>query len=104
MKSNESVQTSIRHIPGKPASRGVFELTIEGKRRGFLQYSLPDDGTIALDYVEVSPELNGKGFGAKLVGEAVSWARAHKRQVEPHCSFARAVMARTKEFQDVLKR
>ena len=95
--------TSIKQIPGKPASRGVFELTIEGKRRGFLQYSLPDEGTITLDYVEVSPELNGKGYGAKLVGEAVKWAREQKRQVVPHCSFARAVMHRTKEFQDVLK-
>ena len=95
---------SIKHVPGKTVSRGTFELTIEGKRRGHLAYSLPDDKTITLDYVEVSPDLNGKGLGAKLVGEAVKWARSEKRQVVPHCSFARAVMARTKEFQDVLKR
>lgn len=97
------METSITHVPGKPASRGSFELRIDGKRRGHLAYSLPDDETITLDYVEVNPELNGKGFGAKLVGEAVKWARGHKRQVVPHCSFARAVMHRTKEFQDVLR-
>jgi predicted GNAT family acetyltransferase len=94
---------SVTHRPAQDASAGTFELKSNGKSVGHLSYSLPDSGTMTIDYVEVSPALQGKGMGERLVGAAVAWARETRRQVVPHCSYARAVMRRKKAYQDVLK-
>ncbi len=94
---------TVTHRPGKDASAGTFDLLSNGKSVGHLSYSLPDAGTMTIDYVEVSPTLRGKGMGEQLVGAAVAWARETKREVVPFCSYARTVMHRKKEFQDVLK-
>jgi len=59
---------------------------------------------MVVEHVEVDPALRGQGLGEQLVGAAVEWARANRRQIVPMCSYARAVMAKTVEFQDVLKR
>lgn len=57
-----------------------------------------------VDYVEVSPALRGKKMGERLVDAAVMWARENKRLIVPRCSYARAVMARTDAYQDVMKK
>lgn len=94
---------SVTHRPEKDGTDGSFELMSNGTRVGHLSYSLPDSGTMTVDYVEVSPAFRGKGMGEHLVGAAVAWARETKREVVPLCSYARTVMRRKKEFQDVLK-
>ena len=81
-----------------------FELLIGGTRQGYLEYSLPDSGTMVIHYVEVDPHLRGKGMGERLVGAAVAWAREQKRRIVPMCSYARAVIARTPAFQDLVKK
>jgi predicted GNAT family acetyltransferase len=96
----EREAVNISHHPDSD-SRGTFDLEDAGKRMGFLSYSV-DDATVVIDYVQVDPSLRGKGMGEKLVSAAVDWARAHHRKVVPICSYARAVMKRTKAFHDVL--
>lgn len=81
---------------------GALDLMIDNSRRGHLSYSLPDAVTMVVEHVEVDPSLRGKGLGERLVGAAVEWARANRRQIVPMCSYARAVIARTAEYQDVL--
>ena len=82
---------------------GTFDLLIDRQRRGHLEYSLPDDRTMVVLYVEVDPELRGHKLGERLVASAVDWARANGRRIVPRCPYARAVMARTPEYQDVLR-
>ena len=88
-------------VPGEPEH--TFDLTIDGAKRGYLEYSLPDAGTMEIHFVEVDPALRGKGMGERLVAAAVEWARANCRRIVPRCSYARAVLKKTPEYQDVLK-
>jgi predicted GNAT family acetyltransferase len=93
---------SITHRPPGGSGEGTFELSLNGRRAGYLSYSLTGADRMAIDYVEVDPAHRGKGYGVELVGAAVEWARANQRRVTPFCSYARAVMHRTRAFQDVL--
>lgn len=88
-------------IPGESAH--TFDLTIDGAKRGYLDYSLPDAGTMMIHFVEVDPALRGNSMGERLVAAAVDWARVNGRRIVPRCSYARAVLTRTPEYQDVLK-
>lgn len=90
----------ITNNPGE--SDSTFDLTIDGEKRGYLEYSLPDARTMVIHFVEVDPALRGRSLGERLVGAAVDWARANNRRVVPQCSYARAVLRRTPAFQDVL--
>jgi uncharacterized protein len=71
-----------------------FVLRIDGERHGFLQFTRPDVGVLHIDYVEVSPELRGRGFGRQLVERAVAFATEANLRVVPNCSYARAIMRR----------
>jgi uncharacterized protein len=101
MAAKETAVAIARHSEASDKA-GTFDLTINRKRLGHLNYSLPDKATLTIDYVHVDPSLRGKGMGQKLVGAAVAWARDESRKVVPHCSYARAVMARTDDYKDVL--
>ena len=91
----------ISHHPA--GDRGTFDLTIDGRKLGFLSYSLDGADEMVVDYVQVDPSLRGKGMGEQLVRAGVEWARANGRKITPICSYARAVMKRTVEFHDVLQ-
>ena len=83
---------------------GTFELTIDGKPQGHLVYTVAGGQTVEIDYVEVDPSLRGQGMGKRLIDAAVDWARLDGRKVQPLCSYARAVMTRSKEYDDVLSK
>ena len=95
-------EPTLTHRPERDRSRGTFDLTVDGKRAGYLSYSLAGDTTMIVEYVEVDPSRRGKGLGERLVAAAVDYARANGRQIVPLCSYARAVFARTPAYKDVL--
>lgn len=84
----------ITHRPAQGRRGGSFDLEREGKRIGYLSYSLPGEETMTIDYVQVDPSLRGSGMGAKLVAAAVEWAREQNQKVVPICGFAKAVLRR----------
>jgi uncharacterized protein len=86
------MQTSIE----REELNGVHEfvLRIDGERRGFLEFTRPDVGVLHIEYVEVSAELRGRGFGFQLVEKAVAFATETHLKVVPVCSYARAVIQR----------
>jgi predicted GNAT family acetyltransferase len=80
-----------------------FVLRIDGERRGFLEFTRPDVGVLHIDYVEVSPELRGRGFGRQLVEKAVAFAKDTTLRVVPICSYARVVIDRDPVLSAALK-
>lgn len=49
----------------------------EGRRAGFLSYTLERRKTFVIDVVEVAPEYRREGVVHELMAAAVSWARSH---------------------------
>ena len=70
-----------------------FDMTIDGRRAGFLSYVIEDDSML-IEYVEVDPSQRGRGLGEKLIDAAVAWAKDEGHKVVPICGFARAVLRR----------
>ncbi len=70
---------------------------------GRLTYTLfPEDKRMVISFVLVHPQFEGRGMGKYLVQEGVRFARENNWSVYPHCSYARAVMNRMPEAQDIL--
>jgi hypothetical protein len=81
---------------GREELNGVHEfvLRIDGKRRGWLEFTRPEAGVLRIEYVEVAPELRGSGLARQLVEAAVTWAKETDQKVVPICSYARMVIER----------
>lgn len=65
---------------------------------------MQDGDVLTVTHTEVSSELSGQGVGKQLVSEVVQYARNEGKTVNPQCSFARGVIEKTPEFQDVLNK
>lgn len=83
-------------------TKGAFFIAEGGKRLAEMTYSKAGAKRIIIDHTEVSEVLKGKNAGKQLVGAAVDFARSNGIKILPLCPFAKAVIMRTPEFQDVL--
>lgn len=83
-------------------SKGVYTAKIEGMPDAELTYSRASPTLIIIDHTGVPDELRGMGVGVKLVERAVMDAREAGTKIMPLCPFAKAQIARHKEWQDVL--
>lgn len=81
---------------------GVITLNNETQEVGRLTYTIfPQDGRLVISFVLVHREFEGRGMGKYLVEEAIKFARENNWKVYPHCSYARAVMRRMNDVQDI---
>ena len=83
-------------------SKGVFELYYDGKKAGLMTYSWAGDDKFIIDHTEVDEAYGGKGLGKDLVKAGVEYAREKNVKVIPLCPFAKKVIEKIPEFQDVL--
>ena len=83
--------------------RGAFAFEIDGKRLAEMTYSIAGDDTVIIQHTDVDASLRGTGAGKKLLTALVDWARAEQKKIIPLCPFAKSVLEKTPEFQDVLK-
>jgi uncharacterized protein len=90
----------IKHVDNK--RKGSFVVDVDGEKLGELQYFLSSPGQITINHTEVDPKLRGQHVGDKLVAAAVEYARGAGLEVVATCPFAKKVIDRTPEFQDVL--
>ena len=83
-------------------NRGQFTLFIDGKEQGLMTFIFAGAEKIIIDHTEVFPGNEGKGLGKKLVAKAVETSREKHWKIIPLCPFAKKVIDKTPEFQDVL--
>ena len=82
--------------------RGMFFIPGEDdEMMAELIYSFQEPDTLLLEHTEVDEELRGQKVGFDLVQAAVEYARQNHYKLIPLCSFAKAVMDRKPDFNDV---
>lgn len=84
-------------------SKGRYWVRLDGAEAE-LTYSRAGHRMIIIDHTSVPDAMRGKSVGKLLVGRAVADARVEGRSIIPLCPFARSVIERTPEWQDVLKK
>jgi predicted GNAT family acetyltransferase len=84
------------------AHGGRFYLSEDGNDLAEMVYSRQGEHQITILHTEVDPSLEGKGVGKALVAAAVEYARAGDIKIYPICPYAKKVLERTEEYQDVL--
>lgn len=83
-------------------TKGQFFVSVDGKQEGKMTFVFAGDDKIIIDHTEVNPGNNGKGFGKKMVAEAVKFSREKNITIIPLCPFVKSVFDKNLEFSDVL--
>jgi predicted GNAT family acetyltransferase len=83
-------------------AKGEFYVEQNGGRLARLQYFHSRPGEINVYHTEVDDKLAGRGIGKKLVEATVAYARENNLKILATCRFAKKVIDKTPEFQDVL--
>ena len=82
--------------------KGCIYLQIDSEIIAQLTFKFSGNKRIIIDHVIVDEAYNGKGYGKKMVAAAVEFAREKGIKIFPLCPFARNVLERTAEYEDVL--
>jgi len=82
--------------------RGAFFVDDGGKHVAELTYKLEDDDVMNIDHTETDEKFRGEGIAQDLVKTAVEHARKNKLTVRATCPYAKKLIDKTPEFQDVL--
>lgn len=81
--------------------KGRFIIYDDGKFAGEMTYTWAGNEKFIIDHTGVEEEFGGKGYGRKLVMEAVEFARKDEVKILPLCPFAKKVFDRNADIQDV---
>jgi predicted GNAT family acetyltransferase len=82
--------------------KGAFYIERDGERVGEMTYTMAGKSRMIIDHTEVGDALRGTGAGKQLVFAGVTFARENDLRVLPLCPFAKAIIDKTPELQDVL--
>ena len=82
-------------------SKGRYRIVVDGVEAE-MTYSRVGKSQIIIDHTEVPAALRGRKVGEKLVRQAVEDARRDKVEIIPLCPFAKAMIERHPDLQDVL--
>jgi predicted GNAT family acetyltransferase len=82
--------------------KGYFYIEINGKIEAKMTFVFAGSTKIIIDHTEVHEGNNGKGYGKMMIAKAVAFARENNIKIVPLCPFAKKVIDKTPEFQDVL--
>lgn len=83
-------------------SRGQFEAKDSGKFAGKMVYSQSGSNEMVIEHTEVDSSYQGQGVGKQLVDKSAEYARDNNLKIIPECSYAKKVMERSSDYDDVL--
>ena len=83
------------------ASKGRYTVQVEGVEAE-MTYSRAGERLVIIDHTGVPDALRGRHIGEALVQRGVEDARAEGRKIIPLCPFAKALISRHPEWQDIL--
>lgn len=83
-------------------TKGRYVARAEGKPEAELTYSIANAHMIIVDHTGVPDEWRGMGVGKALVKRVVEDSRERGVRIVPLCPFAKALIDKTPEWQDVL--
>ena len=86
----------------KTGQKGLFYVEYENEIAAEMVYTMSPENKMVIEHTEVEEVLRGKNVGYELVHAAVEYARHHGLKIIPLCPFARSVINKKPEFQDVL--
>lgn len=93
----------MRYENKRSGNGGVITLLNDSEEVGRLTYTIfPEDSKLIISFVLVHPKFEGRGMGKFLVEEGIRFARENNWKVYPHCSYARSVMNRMNDVDDIL--
>ena len=93
----------MKYENNRSGNGGVLTLNNDEEEVGRLTYAIfPEENKLIISFVLVHGKFEGKGMGKYLVDEAIKFARENTWNVYPHCSYARSVMNRMKDVDDIL--
>lgn len=87
----------------KTGDSGRFEAREEDRFAGKIDYTSRDENKIVIEHTEVDSAFQGEGVGKDLVHEVAEYARQNNLKIIPVCSYAKKVLERTSDYDDVLK-
>jgi predicted GNAT family acetyltransferase len=86
----------------KNGNGGFITMSDDNEEVGKLTYTIfPEEQKLVISFVLVHKKYEGQGMGKKLVQEGISFARDNHWKVYPHCSYAKLVMLRMADVEDV---
>lgn len=83
-------------------NKGRFEAIENKKQAGKITYTWAGQHKIIIDHTEVDPNFKGEGIAKKILKATVDFAKENKLKVIPLCPFAKSVIEKTPEYQEVL--
>ncbi|MCF1191025.1 N-acetyltransferase [Mangrovimonas sp. AS39] len=82
-------------------SKGRFVIYEDGVFAGEMTYTWAGSNKFIIDHTSIEPGFSGKGFGKRMVLEAVEMARKQNVKILPLCPFAKAEFDKNKSIADV---
>ncbi len=82
--------------------RGAFFIEKDGDWVAEMTYISSGEGEITIDHTEIDESLRGQGIGYDLIEEVVKYARAEKLKVKATCPFAKKILDKSDDYEDVL--
>lgn len=84
--------------------KGAIYIAKDGEWIAELTYRREGVRKIVIEHTEVEESLRGRGIGRKLVEAAVKYARGNNLLIKPICPFAKAILEKSEDYEDVLTR
>jgi uncharacterized protein len=81
-----------------------YEMTVDGKHAGHIQWRMHGEDTIDLVHTEVENEFEGRGLASKLAKFALDDARARGLKVVPTCTYIGGWIQKHPEYENVVAR